>query len=110
MKQSVNNSDFHTAFNQMGRGDQFSYDALSALFDHLKELERDLGEEEELDVIALCCDFCEHESASECIEDMGYGFKPEASDPEEVDDECLEYLREKTQVITFEGGIIIQQF
>ena len=71
------------------------------------------GETEiELDVIALCCDYSEHESALDCIEDLGYGFEPEPEDTEESTNEeaALEYLRENTQVITFEGGIIIQGF
>ena len=52
MKQSVNNSDFHTAFNNMNRGDQFSYDAKNALFEYLEEYEQDCDTEVELDVIA----------------------------------------------------------
>lgn len=110
MKQSVNQSDFLYAFHDMNRADQFSVGARNALFEYLEELEQDTGVEIELDVIALCCDYSEHENSRACIEDMGYDFKPEASDPEEVDDECLHYLRDNTQVIEFEGGIIIQGF
>ncbi len=63
MKQTINKSDFREAFAAMGRGDQFSYAGLGALFDYLEELERDTGEEYELDVIALCCDFSEYSVA-----------------------------------------------
>ena len=112
MKQSVNNSDFHTAFHDMNRADQFSYKALNALFAYLEEYELECETEVELDVIALCCDYSEHESALDCIEDLGHGFEPEPEDTEESTSEeaALEYLRENTQVITFEGGIIIQGF
>lgn len=65
MKQSVNKSDFHAAFNQMDRGDQFTPAALSALFEYLEEYEQDTGEEIDLDIIALCCDCTEDESLDE---------------------------------------------
>ncbi len=57
MYQSINFTSFVQAFQTMGRYDQFGYDALQALFNHLEELEDDTGEAIELDVIALCCDF-----------------------------------------------------
>lgn len=56
MKQTVNFSTFQTAFESI-RPDNFSYEGLTALFDYLEQLEQDCGEEFELDVIALCCDF-----------------------------------------------------
>jgi hypothetical protein len=59
MKQSVYFDDFRAAFNRMGREDQFSYEALKALFDYLIEYEESTGEEIELDVIALCCEYAE---------------------------------------------------
>ena len=59
MKQSINNSQFHNAFHSMGRGDQFSYEALDLIFDYIESLESDTGEEYELDVIAICCEFAE---------------------------------------------------
>jgi hypothetical protein len=58
MKTTVNSSEFHNAFNTI-RPENFSHEALSALFEHLEDLERDTGEEYELDVIELCCDFNE---------------------------------------------------
>ena len=60
MKQSVNKYDFHNAFETMGRATQFSYDGREALFDYLEQLEEDCGQEIELDVIALCCDYSEN--------------------------------------------------
>ena len=41
------------------RPDNFTDDALMILFDGLEEFEEETGSELELDVIALCCDFCE---------------------------------------------------
>ena len=41
----------------MGRGDQFSYEALGHLYDYLTELEEDTDTQINLDVIILCCSF-----------------------------------------------------
>lgn len=57
MKQSVNLSTFVDAFRVHGRYDQFGYDALEVLFEYLEQLEEDTGEELELVVIALCCEY-----------------------------------------------------
>lgn len=65
MKQSVNMHQFERAFVDMGREDQFSYEALQALFNYFEELENEGMEEIELDVIAICCDFTEYESEEE---------------------------------------------
>ena len=74
MKQTINFYDFQRAFTvydfqrasvDCGRGNQFTYEGLQALFNMLEEYEEDTGEELELDVIALCCDFTEYESFEE---------------------------------------------
>ena len=65
MKKSINFYDFERAFVDCGRGNQFTYEGLQTLFDMLEEYEADTGEELELDVIALCCDFTEYDSLKE---------------------------------------------
>ena len=64
MKQSVNLYTFRRAFETL-RPDNFSYAGQEALFDYLEEYEDGSGEELELDVIALCCDFSEYENLEE---------------------------------------------
>lgn len=59
MKQTINKDQFRHAFQNMGRGEQFSYEALGLLFDYLEECENGSDTEFELDVIGLCCDFAE---------------------------------------------------
>ena len=59
MKQNVNFYAFQDAFTQCGRGNNFSYDGLKALFEYLEEVEESTGDEIELDVIALCCEYSE---------------------------------------------------
>ena len=56
--------DFERAFKRFER-DNFSYDGLKALFEYLEEYEEGTGEEVELDVIALCCDYMEYDSLNE---------------------------------------------
>ena len=63
MKQTVTKSEFTAAFHNANRGDNFSHAGLCALYGYLTELESDIGEEYELDVIALCCDFSEYSVA-----------------------------------------------
>jgi hypothetical protein len=59
MIKTISLFDFREAFKQCGRENQFSYDALEVLFDHLEGLEFDLSEQIELDVVALCCEYSE---------------------------------------------------
>ena len=111
MKEQVNFCDFQDRFRGHNRQDQFSYEGKKALFDYLEEMEESCGTEIELDVIALCCEFTEYETAADCIHDAGYDFEPDADlDEDEKEESCLDYLRDNTQVITFDGGIIIQDF
>lgn len=58
MKQTLTKSNFADAFKAI-RPDNFSYCGLGVLFDYLTEVEESCGEEFELDVIGLCCDFTE---------------------------------------------------
>ena len=57
--QTVNVHTFREAFKSMGRQDQFSYDGLEALYEFLEDMSQDTGEDYELDVVGLCCDFSE---------------------------------------------------
>ncbi len=59
MKTTVSFGDFVQAFKDMGRENQFSIDALNILFEHIEECEESLGEEYELDVVGICCEYAE---------------------------------------------------
>lgn len=104
MKQTINEYQFKDAF-QKCRPDNFSYEGLTALYDYLEDLEEETGQEMELDVIGLCCDFTEYDSLEE--------FQKEYYD-EEIGDsyEDIEEIEEETLVIKIEGteGFIIQVF
>lgn len=100
MKQSVNEYDFVKAFEEC-RPNNFSRAGLFALYDYLEQLEDDIGEEIELDVIALCCEYAEYDSLQEFQRDYG-----------EKDFKSIEDIEERTTVILkhSEYGFIIQQF
>lgn len=88
--ETVNSSDFHSAFHRMDRANNFSYDGRNELFDYLENLSDDAGTPYELDVIALCCEFSECD-AKEIVE--YYGEKGDSAE------EVVETLRDKTTVI-----------
>ena len=112
MYETVTESRFIEAFRQT-RPNQFSRNALVALFDYLDQLEQDLGEETEFDPIGLCCDWTEYKDPIEAAE--AYGWEaPDVAEGEERDDtsdrKALEYLQDNTHVIDFDGGVLVLNF
>lgn len=129
MKQTINEYDFIDAFRKMDRYNTFGHDALKALFEYLEEYEESTGEEMELDVIALCGDFTQYDSAIEVVQGIeldrcpecggelcqngGYEYYcPECEEDkkEDIEKYALEQLQEKTIVIEYDSGIIVQSF
>ena len=116
MKQTVTEYTFTEAFRRAGRNEQFSYDGLKALFEYLEELEEGTGEEMELDVIALCCDFSEYETAKEAAEEHGWTAPERDEDEDEeayaerIEEEALEHLNDETQAIKHDSGVIIAAY
>lgn len=102
MKTTVSRYDFERAFVDAGRKENFSYEALGLLFDYLEDYEEQTGEELELDVVALCCDYCE-----ETAEDIARNYSIDLShlDPEDDDyeEQCIDavrdYLNENTTLV-----------
>lgn len=109
MKTTVNKFDFVRAFDTADRGNNFSRPAREALFEYLEELEESSGEEMELDVIAICCDWSEYNTALEAAIEMG-GYEASEGDEEEQEAEASEYLQDQTQFVAFDGGIVVQSF
>jgi hypothetical protein len=110
IKKQINFSDFCDSFSGTYKNN-FSYNGKRALFDYLDNLSDDIGEDIELDPIALCCEYSEYDSALDCIKDAGYNHDIDTTQSEEEQEEdALEYLQDNTSVIEFDGGIIIQDF
>ena len=121
MKQTVTFSTFLNAFEHV-RPNNFSYEGLGSLFGYLMQYEADTGEELELDVIALCCDYSEKTwqeiandydiDLSECDDGIctasAYGLEQVESAKIEA---VREYLIENTQIINeTANGFIYQEF
>jgi len=112
MNTTVNLDMFVERFEAFDRATQFSANGLRALFNHLCELECELGEEMELDVIAICCDFTEFAGiveAANAFHDFG-NFVENDFDDDQLKAAAHRFLSDNTQVVVFEGGVIIQNF
>ena len=114
MKTTVSFSDFRDAFRAYDRLDNFSYEGARALFDYLEEIEQSCGEEIELDVIALCCDYSE---AS--VEQIADGYNLDLTDndcndtltDEEKAEIVRDYLNDNTVIVgEVAGGFVYADF
>ena len=94
MKTTVNEFAFLEAFRAYDRFDQFGATALRSLFAYLEDLESDTGEEIELDVIALCCDY-----SVDTVEDIAANYSIEVDEGEDLRDAVLDYLNDNTTVV-----------
>jgi hypothetical protein len=99
----------------------WSYSGALALAEYLEEMEESTGEEIELDVCAIRCDFSESASLQEWLSDY-YG-QPLAialeraeidiegeEDDDEIDDLIREFIADNGQLVEFDGGIIVSSF
>lgn len=104
MKLTINFPQFCDQWNRWDdRKNTFSYNGKRALFDHLEEYEENTGEDIELDIVALCCDFTEYDSVLEAAREYDESIKDEK--------EARAYLEDRTTVIDVTGGgVIIQNF
>jgi len=98
MKTTVYLNEFRDYFNQV-RPNNFSYEGLSILFEYLEQWEEDTGEELELDVIALCCDFSEED-----FTDIAKSYDIELDEEADEDDQ----MQAVTDYLTDEGVYIGQ--
>jgi hypothetical protein len=84
-----NRHELEQAFLGHGRGDQFTPVALEALFDYYEQLSEDTGEPYVLDVVGICCEWCEYDDAADLAE--AYDCTPEE-------------MKERTTIIRLEYG------
>ena len=99
MKKTITLHTFRNDFQAIRPG-QFSYEGLAALFEYLEDLESQTGEEIELDVTAICCEYTEYEDLESFWQDY---------DKDEY--ASIEDIQEATTVIMVdEKRFIIHQF
>lgn len=111
MKQTINRYEFVEAFRSMDRYDCFGYTALQALFDYLEDYEDSTGEEMELDVIAICCDWTNYDDAAGAAEEMITSFeRDEEEDDDDYEARALEELQNHTTVIEHDDGVLVESF
>ena len=110
MKITINESQFRSAFHNAGRGEQFSYEGLGALYSYFEQYEEDTGEEIELDVIAICCDYAEADWR-QIADDYSIDL-PEDEEEKFRIGAVIDYLTDKTDIVseTSEGVFVYQQF
>lgn len=80
---------------------KWSYKGAHALVEHLEQLEQDCGMEIEFDRVGIRCDWHEYQSAIEAADDI---YSEKFTD----ESEAVDWLRELADVITFDGGVIVQ--
>lgn len=108
MIKTINFQDFCDSFSDTYKNN-FTYEGKKALFEYLESLEDGTGEQIELDPIALCCEYTEYESAIEACEQYNTILTDDIDDVTKEQQSIL-WLQDRTQVIEFDGGIIIQDF
>lgn len=97
MKTTVSNHDFIDAFRAYDRIDNFSFEALDLLFSYFEEYEESTGEEIELDVVAICCDYSE-----DTVENIAENYSIDLSECEDDDEKrqaVFDYLSDNTSVV-----------
>ena len=107
--QTLTKSSFVDAFKQSYRKDQFSYEALGAIFDYLEEYSDSTGENVEFDIVAICCDWSEmtwQEIAQSYDVDLS-----QCTDDDERIDVVKDFLSEETQFVELsDGNFVFIQF
>jgi hypothetical protein len=97
MKTTVSRYDFERAFVDADRKENFSYEALGLLFDYFESYEEETGQEIELDVIAICCEYSE--DTPEGIANNYWSVDDLTQDEEELRDQVREYLEANTSIV-----------
>jgi hypothetical protein len=108
----VTETSFIDTFHAIGRGEQFSFTALRALYEYFDMLSEDIGEPIEFDPIAICCDFYEcniNEVLTNYeipLDELDY---LESLDPDHVAEVVGNWLRDRTQVLICEDDLVLYQ-
>lgn len=90
--------DFVHLFNEYNRSDNFTIEGRVALYEYYNDLSDELGEDIETDIIAICCEWTEFKNFADAKKDLGF------------DADTIDELIQHTNVIEFDGGILVQEF
>jgi hypothetical protein len=107
----ISECDFIDEFRSYDRYDGFGYKALKALYEYLEEYEEDNERKIELDVVSLCCEYCQYDTAIIAADELLTDFEREEDEEnEDFEARCLEELQNNTTVIEYDGGIVVASF
>ena len=95
MEKTIGFYEFVEGFKVFQLEDYFSRKGLVALFEFFEKLEAKTGDEFDYSPVDICCDYAEYANIEDAANDYGIS---------------AEELRGKTEVIEFEGGVIILAF
>ena len=123
MKTTLNTSDIARAL-KSDENAAWSWNGAKALAEYLEEYEESTGEEMELDIVAIRCDFSEYESLeswasyyfrnqADAVDKLGLTLGMDGSideDSDEIDDMIRSYIQDHGQLIEFDGGVIVSSF
>ena len=116
--QTVYAGDLYNMACRMNRGDNFCYNGWGALGEYLEELSDSMGENIEIDIIAICCAYSMAESAESFYMDRQHlhGIDLPTMEEWEVDlsdnDKLAavsDYLQENTSLVICKDDLIIWQ-
>lgn len=97
MKISIDFSDFRDAFRRYDRDSSYTPEGLEMLFNYFEDYEEQAGQEIELDVIAICCEYDEN-----YWEDIATNYSIDLDDCEDEDDKIeavRQYLEDNTTLV-----------
>ena len=124
MKTTLSTSDIARAL-KSDYNAAWTWGGAKALAEYLEEMENALGEEMELDVCVIRCDFSEYGSledwaveyfsnSKQASDAMGLELDMDGEtwtgDKEEIQDAIRSYIRDKGTLIEFDGGVIVSSF
>lgn len=108
MKITLTANEFADRFQRV-RPDQFSRQALRALFEHFEQIEQDTGEEMEFNPIAICCNYAEYASATDAKRSRE-GSNETEEPTKEQEAYALNWLRVQTDVLKTSIGVVVREF
>ncbi len=123
MKTTLNTSDIARALNS-DENAAWSWNGARALAEYLEQLEEETGEEMEMDVCAIRCDFSEYanleawaadyfRNQADAVDKLCLTLGMDGSideDSEEIDDLIRSFIQDSGTLIEFDGGVIISSF
>lgn len=111
---TVNPSELYHMACRMDRGDSFGYNGWRAIGEYLEELSDGMGEDVEVDIVGICCDYSMAESTSDWWQEYGEYSAIDAEEWGNMDEEekleaIRDYLQDNTSVVICEENLIIWQ-